>query len=1259
MKSRCCLPTHLPSEESNDTAKEQNRAKERKELLFIFVIKAKKQDTGLMNKHDYREIPYNFTSADDKLIINHLFGPAVWGSLEELRSQRITGRSARLVMRFMGDLFIMRRNPYLYQELIDSPLRRNHFFRTAETDLQIIEKGVKKVGVSEARSSKVLNLVHICRNHLKKFIKDINGAKARRGAIKKHLSRIVDKESIVFDPFTLISHATDATDWRLYLPVAVVYPAKESEVAPLLQAITELKLHAIPRGGGTGLTGGSVPVRDNCIVINTSKLNRIGAIRQVHHLQNDMSRTVPVLPVEAGVITQDAMAAAEKEGLVFATDPTSAWASTIGGNISENAGGKTAVLWGTAIDNILSYSIAMPVAGLCTITRVDHPLRKILPDDTVTFTVRSEDGRINHTINLSGTDIRKKGLWKDITNKALGGLPGFQKEGTDGIITSAEFILHQAYPKKITFCLEFFGDDMDEASRVIVEISEEFANGGAEALMALEHFDEEYIKAINYKFKAARSERPKAVLLIDMVGHTDAQIERGRKRFEKLLDRYGNTELFVAKDADEASRFWRDRKRLGAIAARTNAFKLNEDIVLPLPALAEFARFVDTYNIDEDIHNKEVFIQQTMEYLKTAVPIEDPDWLEAKLPKANELCLNTIDKLQLRTKESIRHEVYIKKLMDDLLELFRGYSRVSQRIKEIFAGVREKRIIIATHMHAGDGNVHVNIPVFSNDREMMRRAEKTAEDIMAKAVELDGVVSGEHGIGITKMKFLDKQRRKELHDYRKEVDPHGIMNPGMLEDPNIINKVFTPSFNLLELEARILQHGSLEALSSKISRCVRCGKCKPDCCVFIPEANVFFHPRNKNLAIGSLIEALLYDMQRSHFPRFNQLKNLDEIADHCTMCGKCLAPCPVDIDTAEVSILEREILADIGYKKSPVATGLSLLYLKSRNRLFNQVFRRTVLDWGGRVQRLAVKALQKAPEALQQSTSKAVHMLKSPMVPPSSHSLRDLLPKCANSEALLFSPAKVPDKTIFYFPGCGSERLYANISKAALYILLKSNIQVVLPPPYLCCGFPSRVNAKKKMHSQITLRDTILFSQIRDMLGHIRFDAVLISCGTCRESLAKMGCEDIFSCKIEDISAYVLHSSKAELFTNTQGAFLYHAPCHDSLNGDGGDILRQLNLDITTTPNCCSEAGTMAISRPDISSAMRSKKRHSIKNSSVDDATKTILTNCPSCISGLGRNSDMGIIPLHVAEMLAIAAGGQQWTAELEALLQKYERITF
>ncbi|MCP4341927.1 MAG: DUF3683 domain-containing protein [Desulfobulbaceae bacterium] len=1212
-----------------------------------------------MNTKDYREIPYNFTSADDKLIINLLFGTEVWDDLQELRSQRITGRSARLVMRFMGDLFILRRNPFLYQELIDSASRRHKFFNTAKEDLTIIEEAAKVVRVGSERSSKVLHLVNLCNDRLGELKKEITDASGLRNLMQKKLGAIIGKENVSFDPFTLISHATDATDWRLFLPVAVLRPAREEQVPSLIRAIGELGLKIIPRGGGTGLTGGSVPVTNNCVIINTEKLTRIHKIeyKDFSHLGKDSK--IPVLKVEAGVVTSDAMAHVAKDNLVFATDPTSAWASTIGGNIAENAGGKTAVLWGTAIDNILAYTIAMPGQDLLTVERINHPMRKIQPEDTLRFQLLNSHKKVLREITLAGTDIRKNGLWKDITNKALKGLPGFQKEGTDGVITSGEFVLYQAYEKKITFCLEFFGEDMDEASKVIVEISEEFVNEGQEALMALEHFDEEYIRAIQYKFKAARSTHPKAVLLIDMVGHTTEQVLRGKDRLEKLLVPYKNTELFTAQDADEATRFWRDRKRLGAISARTNAFKLNEDIVLPLPALAEFARFVDDYNIEEDIYNKEQFIHTTTQYLETAEPIEDPDWLEAKIPKANELCQETLEKLALRTKESVRHEAYIKQLMADLLELFSGYKKVSGNIDKLHSGVRAKRIIIATHMHAGDGNIHVNIPVFSNDREMMKRAEKTAEDVMAKAVELGGVVSGEHGIGITKMKFLEDNRLQELRAYRKEVDPKAIMNPGMLNDPSIIDKVFTPSFNLLELEARILQYGSLAELSSKISKCIRCGKCMPDCCVYHPGSNIFFHPRNKNMVIGSLIEALLYDMQRSHLPRFNQLKNLEEIADHCTMCRKCLTPCPVDIDTAEVSLLEREILSDLGYKHTAPATRLSLMYLQNRNKTVNSIFRKGVLEWGSSLQRLGVKAFKKAPPAVTEKDWRSLNMLKSPMTSASSKTLGSMLPQCSEHEALMIRPEGKISKTVFYFPGCGSERLYADIGMAAIYLLLKNNIRVILPPPFLCCGFPAKVNAKKKMAGQISLRDTIILSQIREMLGHLEFDGFLVSCGTCRESLHEMGCAEIFDCDLSDVSQFAMDNSKLEYGSKRPESVLYHTPCHDSFDGDGPKLLGRLYSSVKSVPNCCSEAGTLAISRPDISYAMLKRKRESIENAKTGEGPTTMATNCPSCLSGLGRNSDLNITPQHMSVLLAKALGGQNWEQEFSSLVKRAEKVTF
>lgn len=1213
-----------------------------------------------MNSTNHREIPYNFTSADDRLIIKHLFGSAVWDDLEELRSQRVTGRSARLVMRCIGDLFILHRNPFLHQELIDSPRRRRSFFRIMKKDLDLIEGTAKKVNVDPQRTDKVVNLVRLCRERMAHLQREVSTASATRRTIGRQLGAIVGHDNVSFDPFSLISHATDATDWRLYLPVAVVRPDREEQLPPLLDAIGQLGLHVIPRGGGTGLTGGAVPVSAGCVMINTEKLNRIQGIdwREFRSEDNDVKQ-MAVLRLEAGVITQDAMRYAEERGLVFATDPTSAWASTIGGNISENAGGKTAVLWGTAIDNLLAYTIAMPGAGLMTVRRVDHPMRKILPGDLVRYEVFDATGSMVRQLELRGDEIRKKGLWKDITNKTLGGLPGVQKEGTDGVITSAEFILYPAYPKKLTFCLEFFGPDMDEASRVIVEISEQFVNRGEEALMALEHFDEEYIRAINYKFKAARSEAPKAVLLIDMVGHTTEQVLRGKAALIRLLERYANTEIFVASDADEAQRFWRDRKRLGAIAARTNAFKLNEDIVLPLPALAEFARFVDATNIDEDRYNQEQTIHEIMAYLQVAEPVEDPDWLEAKMPKAAELCAAALSLLGKGDVLAIRSETHLKALATDLLELFRGYPRISATLRSKVEEVRKRRIVIATHMHAGDGNVHVNIPVFSNDRGMMQRAAETADLVMAKAVALDGVVSGEHGIGITKMKFLDRDLIDALSAYRRQIDPRGVMNPGKLVDPDIIDKVFTPSFNLLELEARILQHGSLETLATRISKCIRCGKCKADCCVFYPAGTLFFHPRNKNLAIGSLIEALLYDMQRSHFPRFNQLKNLEEIADHCTLCGKCLKPCPVDIDTARVSILEREILSDRGYKHSPLPTRLSLHYLKTRNRIFNICFRASVVQWGARMQRLGVELLRRAPEALQRKKWRVVRLLKAPMMPPSEQPLRALLPKTSLNEAVLLNPGETIKKTVFYFPGCGSERLYADIAEASIYCLLKTGVRVVLPPPHLCCGFPARANAKTRMHDDVTLRDTIILSQIREMLGYLTFDGLVVSCGTCREALRELSAEAIFTCDLVDIASFVLEQAPERFNQDKERILFYHAPCHDSLQGEGALLLRRLAGHVRSVEGCCSEAGTLALSRPDIAGAMLTRKRANLEEALTESRAQTIVTNCPSCISGLGRNRDLAVMPQHAAVLLAESLGGAGWRQELVSLARSAEVVTF
>jgi len=1184
------------------------------------------------------EIPFNYTSAGDRQAISFLLGPNIVRMLDELRDLRVTGRSARLLMGIIGEILIHRRNPYLFQELVDSAVRRRRLFERATHELDTISE----MANGEIRVS---NIVAAVREQLDRFRSAVENTPELRRRMKRELGAVVGVKNVLFDPFSLAAHATDATDWRLHLPAAVVTPDMESQVAPLITAIAALGLNIIPRGAGTGLTGGAVPLRSRCVVINMEKLNHIRGISvRDFQLENGQISQASVIDVEAGVVTEKAMEEADEHGLVFATDPTSEWSCTIGGNIAENAGGKMAVRWGTCIDNLLEWRMAMPSGENWTVKRVDHRLRKILHEDTVIFEVWNQSGKRIDRIELLGTDIRKKGLWKDITNKALGGVPGLQKEGTDGVITSAVFVLYPRYPEKRTLCLEFFGPDMDEASRVILELSKIFPlySENREALLALEHFDDEYIRAIDYKVKAPLAQIPKAVLLIDIAGNTPAEVQSGVERVERLLKPHPNTMMFLARDNADAARFWADRKKLGAIARRTNAFKLNEDIVIPLEALAGFARFIAELNITEERYAQHRFVERTRNIFATIKVNGDGGRFASKIPAGLELCRLFDEKILLAPEESLRSLEIIQELSNELGELVQGYPAIHSAFEDAYKYVRNRRIVLATHMHAGDGNVHVNVPVLSNDRPMLERADKVIDNVMEKVVSLGGVVSGEHGIGVTKLKYLDPSIVEELSRYRRKVDPKGIMNPGKLDDYAALDHIFTPSFNLLELEAHILRRAQIEELSKKVDYCIRCGKCKTDCCVYYPARGMFYHPRNKNLAIGSLIEALLFDAQRERTTDFALLKWLEEVADHCTICHKCLKPCPVDIDTGEVSVLEREILSEWGYKHSSPLTELTLQYLDSRSPAFNAIFRKTVLRIGGAVQRASNRISAPLQPENDPPSLYPLRLLRSPVPPVPEETLRDILPECGPDQVIVFEPSGEVKSNVFYFPGCGSERMNSSISMAAIHVLLELGVRVVLPPPFLCCGFPAHVNAKTDQYSSIVLRNTVMFSQIREMFSYLDFDACVVTCGTCMEGLDAIETGKLFGGKIIDIAAYALDKG---LKLDSRVDYLYHAPCHDSLSGKAPQTLRNLGIsgNVTAVPHCCSEAGTLALSRPDITDSMLHRKRESILEVMHGKKKAVLLTNCPSCVQGLGRNLDLGVEPRHIVVELAEQQSGAEW----------------
>ena len=249
--------------------------------------------------------------------------------------------------------------------------------------------------------------------------------------------------------------------------------------------------------------------------------------------------------------------------------------------------------------------------------------------------------------------------------------------------------------------------------------------------------------------------------------------------------------------------------------------------------------------------------------------------------------------------QSYRREVAAR-----LSDIFSGQDSeaVRQRLAAIHAEVRDARLFVALHMHAGDGNVHTNIPVHSANYAMLREADHIVDRIMALAQSLDGVISGEHGIGITKLHYLEPDKRAAFAEYKRRVDPDGHFNRGKLLEGATLDLAYTPSLRLVQQEAIILEETELGALNDDVRHCLRCGKCKPHCMTHVPRANLLYSPRNKILATGLIIEAFLYEEQTRRGISLRHFDEMNDVADHCTVCHKCLNPCPVDIDFGEVSI---------------------------------------------------------------------------------------------------------------------------------------------------------------------------------------------------------------------------------------------------------------------------------------------------------------------------------------------------------------------
>ncbi|SFE24232.1 DUF3683 domain-containing protein [Paracidovorax konjaci] len=1244
-----------------------------------------------------REIPYNYTSFSDREIVIRLLGAPSWDVLDQLRRERRTGRSARMLYEVLGDIWVVQRNPYLQDDLLDNPDRRKLLVEALQHRLTEIQKR-RTPGDDAERDRLVGQLVESARGAIERFDAAFVEAAQLRRSVQRRLGRLTARDNIKFDGLSRVSHVTDATDWRIEYPFVVLTPDSEAEMAQLVKACIELELTIIPRGGGTGYTGGAIPLTWRSAVINTEKLEAMTEVEQVR--LPGLDGEFPTIWTEAGVVTQRVADAAERAGYVFAVDPTSAEASCIGGNIAMNAGGKKAVLWGTALDNLASWRMVTPEAEWLEVTRVGHNLGKIHDAEVASFDLQyfAADGKTplrTERLDIPGKTFRKEGLGKDVTDKFLSGLPGIQKEGCDGLITSARWIVHRMSEHTRTVCLEFFGNARD-AVPSIVEIKDfMFAEAGRSGVLlaGLEHLDDRYLKAVGYATKSKKhGGLPKMVLFGDIAGDDADAVARATSEVVRIANSRSG-EGFIAISPEARKKFWLDRKRTAAISRHTNAFKINEDVVIPLPRMAEYTDGIERINIELSLRNK-IALCDALEdfFLRGNLPlgrqddaheIPSAELLEDRVAQAVALVggvrdlwagwLQDVATLFPQLQDHTLRASWKTQLREPLGKIFAGaaFQPLMAEAAAIHQRVLKGRVWVALHMHAGDGNVHTNLPVNSDDYQMLQTAHEAVARIMVLARSLGGVISGEHGIGITKLEFLTDEELQPFADYKRRVDPQGRFNKGKLlrnqEQETQQNRrhggdlasnagrealraadltnAYTPSFGLMGHESLIMQQSDIGAIADSVKDCLRCGKCKPVCATHVPRASLLYSPRNKILATSLLVEAFLYEEQTRRGVSIKHWQEFEDVADHCTVCHKCYTPCPVKIDFGDVTMNMRNLLRKMGKKSFRPGNKVAMAMLNATNPDTIKFMRSAMVDVGFKAQRAVVdllRAVGRRQTAHPPATvgtapvkEQVIHFvnkkLPGGLPKKTARALLDIEDK--NYVPIIRNPAATTAETeaVFYFPGCGSERLFSQVGLATQAMLWHAGVQTVLPPGYLCCGYPQRGSGQFDRAEQMITDNRVLFHRVANTLNYLDIKTVVVSCGTCYDQLQGYQFDKIFpGCRIIDIHEYLLEKG---ITLQGKGAYLYHEPCHNpmKLQDSVKTVKALVGPQVTKSERCCGESGTLGVTRPDISTQVRFRKEQEIRKGEASlrasgavapQENVKILTSCPSCLQGLNRYQD-------------------------------------
>ena len=367
-------------------------------------------------------------------------------------------------------------------------------------------------------------------------LKDSRDRCMNKSTVKK-LQAIVGEKHLATAREDLMCYSYDGTGME-YMPAAVAFPGSAAEICSIMELANMELFPVIPRGAGTGMTGGSLAVAGGLVLV-MSRMNRI--------LEIDVENQVAV--VEPGVITGQFQAAARKVGLFYPPDPASRDFCTMGGNAAECAGGPSAVKYGVTRDYVLGLEIVLP------------------------------DGKLMHT----GVRTAKGVVGYDLTRLIVG------SEGTLGIITKIIVRLLALPSHRNTYLV--LTDSLRQATRLVAELLQ---NGILPS--TLEYMDQTALQVVNEYLPLELGQGTRALLLVEVDGDEKSTEAQGEKLLALLADRQkypGILEVRQAQNAREVSDLWKARRSISPATFKLRPHKISEDVVVPRTKIPELVDFTE------------------------------------------------------------------------------------------------------------------------------------------------------------------------------------------------------------------------------------------------------------------------------------------------------------------------------------------------------------------------------------------------------------------------------------------------------------------------------------------------------------------------------------------------------------------------------------------------------------------------------------------------------------------------------------------